>query len=163
MMALSSLCAPLMFAVSSPRTLNSCATVKKSRCNWWAFDYSCKKNGKKWRVSHLLNFVPFWVVLVGAADAGDQRGHRGSVQLQTTTFQGSNKTQCQMCSMYIWKDSVPWNIPCLKFECFSLGSHHDFRSQALSPEPLGNLADSAGPSKVTNSDSQIPRDCSLLI
>ena len=47
MMALSSRCAPLMFAVSSPRTLNSCATVKKSRCNWWAFDYSCKKKWKK--------------------------------------------------------------------------------------------------------------------
>ena len=59
MMALSSLCAPLMFAVSSPRTLNSCATVKKSRCNWWAFDYFCKKKSrKKWWGQSTPQFCP---------------------------------------------------------------------------------------------------------
>ena len=55
MMALSSLCAPLMFAVSLPRTLNSCATVKKSRCNWWAFHYFCKNKKRNRRVGSVIS------------------------------------------------------------------------------------------------------------
>ena len=44
-----------MFAVSLPRTLNSCATVKKSRCNWWAFHYFCKNKKRNRRVGSVIS------------------------------------------------------------------------------------------------------------